>query len=630
VTNDGGSNSPVSIPDNATGAITTKAALLIAGVLLIVGFSGSLKNQFVWDDDRQIVANYLIQDPQYFVTALRSDVWAFRAERAGAASNYWRPATVLLMIVQYGLFGKEPLGWHVVSLVGHAVNVIFVYFIVRWLTRNRDAAAVGAWLFAVHPVHVESVVWPSASVDIQMCLGVLPALLIYLKERPAFRIGPMACAGALYSFAMFSKETSIFFPALVAGVEWYASRSEGAATGVRFRRAIVASLPFVLVVAIYLGLRLFVVQISVRSAPQQMGLREFAAFVPGALAFYLRQSVFPVFLSPIHSLRAAAAGSVSIWLWGSPVAVAAVAIAVNRMWKRGAVDALATLVFLLPLGLAIWGGRGFPPDERVHDRYLYLPVFGVILFVVVRFAGKGRALLIGGGAVSVAFAAMCAAYGREWKSNATLWECAVRRAPNAPVGYVHLIDEYRDAGRLAESRGLAERALAIDPNHIETILAAGMVASEMGELSEAEKKFRAILDFDKRFQVAADQLAQVYVKQQRYGEAIAVFEEAQRSFPLLKVKYATNIAVVAFMSGQLPRAVAELESVRDELDTQPDRNFRRFHMNLGELYVRLGRTEDAVKAYRHFIEITEEADDGPTLAARRQAFAILDELSRPK
>lgn len=607
--------------------ISTRAALGVAALLLVVAFATTLRNEFVWDDDRQIVDNFLIQDPQYFAQALKSDVWAFRAERPGAASNYWRPATVLWMIVLHGLFGLNPIGWHVVSVVAHAANVVLVFYLVKRLVRDRDAAAVAAWLFAVHPVHVESVVWPSASVDIQMCLGVLPALLIYLKHRDTWRAGSMAISALFYAFAMFSKETSAIFPALVFGCEWGFARGEGASVSVRTRRAALAALPFVAVVALYVGLRLFVVRISVQSPPQQMGMRAFAAFVPEALLFYLRQTMLPIFLSPIHSLRTVA-GGFNAWIWISPVAVAGVLLAVRHGWRRGGIDALAVLIFILPLSLAIWGGRSFPPDERVHDRYLYLPVLGVILFIVSRLAGRGRAILIGGGAVSLAFAGLSAAYGREWRSDLTLWECAVRRAPNAPVGYVHLIDEYRRAGRLTESRTLVERALAIDPNHIETVLSAGMVAAEMGDYGEAEKRFRAILDFDKQFQVAADQLAQVYTKQERFSEAIGVFEEARRSFPLLKVKYTTNIAVVAFMSGQLARAAAELESVSDELDRQPDRSFRRFHMNLAELYARLGRPQDAIREVRRFIDATEDASDERTLAERRRAIVLLDELGR--
>src|SRR5262249_36054951 len=155
-----------------------------------------------------------------------------------------------------------------------------------------------------------------------------------------------------------SKETSVFFPALIFGVAWCLSSRADAAAAVRLRPAALAALPFVIVVAIYAALRVFVVRIPVQAPPQSMGLHEFATFVPQALLFYRRQCLLPWPLSPIHSFRSAP-GSWDPWLWISPLALAAVIIIMRwKLWRRGGLDAVALLIFLLPVALAIWGARG--------------------------------------------------------------------------------------------------------------------------------------------------------------------------------------------------------------------------------------------------------------------------------
>jgi len=602
----------------------------ITAALLLAAFARSLGNEFVWDDRRQIVENHLIQHNRFFWTALRSDVWAFRSE--GGSSNYYRPAAVLWMIVNHRLFGLHPFGWHLANLLAHAGVTALVFLVVRELKAPPAGTALTTWLFAVHPVHVETVVWPSASVDLQVALGVLSAYWLYVRHRGRGRPGITLLAAALYATAMFAKETAVVFPALLGLTEWFLSGREGRSGVERARSAARAMLPYAGVVTLYLLVRFAIARVGYQVPPQQMSWREWAVFVPQALAFYVRQSLLPVFVQPMNSLRPMP-GAWAAWLWLSPPVAAAVAIILLRAWWRSLPHAFACGVFVLFIVLPVVGARGFPPDERVHDRYLYLPVLGIILLAVLAaeraLARRPRALVGVGLSVAVILAIGSAAYAASWRNESTLWQLASDRCPTCVEAHVRLSDAQRRAGRLPDARRTIDAALHVDPARIGAVLADGMILAEERRWTEAEERFRRVIEFDRSFMTAFDQLGRVYFEQGRFGDAIATFEEARRAFPAAELKYAGNIAVAAWTAGSPERVVSELGPLRERLDHSPDPGDQRLHLLYAEACVATGRRADAEAALRHFMRTTAGSSDPAVIADQRRALSMLEALTRP-
>src|SRR5690606_22870274 len=107
---------------------------------------------------RQIVRNTLIQDDAQLWRALRSDVWAFTGGPE-PVSNYWRPSFVAYLIIGMRSFGLETFGWHLSNVLLHLLVVALAYAVLRRLAGSRAIASSIALLFAVHPVHSESVAW---------------------------------------------------------------------------------------------------------------------------------------------------------------------------------------------------------------------------------------------------------------------------------------------------------------------------------------------------------------------------------------------------------------------------------------------------------------------------------------
>ena len=157
--------------------------LSIALVLVVLAYANAIHGQFVYDDQRQILRNPLIQQPALLGKALTSDVWAFSGAEGKAWSNYWRPAFVAWLSLHYALFGTDPTGWHVTNIALHFLATALGFFVLRALGARPAVCAVATWLFAVSPVHVESVTWISGSPDPMAASLLFAAFLGHLAAR---------------------------------------------------------------------------------------------------------------------------------------------------------------------------------------------------------------------------------------------------------------------------------------------------------------------------------------------------------------------------------------------------------------------------------------------------------------
>ncbi len=615
------------IETSASEILSPVAAIAIALALVAAAYTNSLWCGFVWDDNRQIVANYLIQDPRFIGEALRSDVWAFNAQRVGSVSNYWRPATVLWMIFNYQFFKLNAVGWHVMSVLLHAFVTVFVYLVVRQLGASVLVAAASAWLFAVHPVHVESVSWCAASVDLQIAAGMFPAFWLYLRSRDPIRPGGLLLATVFYSFAIFSKETAILFPCLVAGMEWILTpRVEPIAR--RVRRIAIVTMPFVAVAVLYLVLRFVVAGITYRNPVQALSWRQLAVFLPQGIVYYLRQSILPIFVAPMNSLLPKPGGA-HIWLWTSPVVLAVTVALAIRFWRRDALTAFAFICFALFLTLPLLNARACPPDERVHDRYLYVPVLGIILLATQRLSERVSAwpFLIAAGLLSAVFTVMTINYNRAWRNELALWERAVADCPTCSEAHVRLGSEYRRLNRHDDAVRVIDAGLSsADPGYVGSVLMRAMLFSDAGDYESAEQRYRTLIAQVPENPTPYEQLAKTLADQRRFIEAIEMFEAARKQFPLQDIRYGTNIAVIAYQAGELDRATAELEGLRTAIDQYRDPTYLKYHALLGEIYARMGRVDNAISAYQHFLEMTSADADPATVELRSQARTILDQL----
>jgi tetratricopeptide (TPR) repeat protein len=614
--------------------------LLPALVASVVVYLGSIHGEFVYDDRRQIVRNTLIQDPDRTVEALGSDVWAAMGGDE-AVSNYWRPTFVGWLIANVRLFGlDDTTGWHWGNLVLHLLAVAGLGAFGRGLGLARPVAAAVALLFAVHPVHAESVAWISGSPDLLLAIALLGAALLVPRLTRRGRPLAWATALALLLVGLGAKETALTFPVVAFALAWTCSEATPGDRK-RLRRAFAVTAPFALLALAWLGARIGVLGFLGRHWPGAPDLLSTLLTAPAVFTFYLRQTVWPLELGPSYPLRAVAPdqlGVTSFWLpLGLSLAVLVGAVALARR-SRGGWPALA--LWIAPLA-PVFALGSFHPEQLVHDRYLYLPVGGFLMLVVPALAAglertgleprRSRAATAAAAALlAIPLGLLCRRAAADWTSELALWTRGVATDPTSAFNHLQLGAALEPAQRLDEALVALDRSLELGPTP-RAHLARARVLIGQGRFERAEEDLR---DFFREgaksganaysLYQAFEALAVGYDRQGRPDRAAATLEAARTTLPMYSAAITDKLAVALYRAGRKPEALAELESQREEAIRQMLPESRKVLFHLGMLYAEMGRGADARAAFRGYLEATAGLSDPDTLATRAKVRRALD------
>jgi len=425
------------------------AAVLLAS---LVAYGPTLANDFVYDDVELLVENTQLKAAfagapgpdgrprAYFREMLTQDF-----SRLGVVGDsprnvrrlgYYRPVIVLSYIVDAWFWSSvtshppgapfrpwklewnrlNPVGFHLTNVLFHALNSLLVLFLVRTLTRRPRVALTAGLLFAVHPIHAESVCWIAGRTDVIAATFFLAAFWAYLRWRrlrgPSRRVA-YGAALALFVVAILTKEAALVLPAILLALELVHSHPRGLTRW----KSCLAAVPFLAAALIYL-----VVRSQLRSGDPfdsfvdpktlaPMSVLTLAATFLKAGAWYLGKCLCPYPMNLYADVGFIAAGDVVAWapffLLHAALAALAVTLAIGRRAPLLAFSILAFYLSLGPLSSILPGTRlaRFVEDQEfpVAERFLYLPS----LFVVLALAGllfRPRTTTVRRGAAAVALA----------------------------------------------------------------------------------------------------------------------------------------------------------------------------------------------------------------------------------
>jgi len=385
-------------PDRQRRAATAGGALVV--VVTFVAFLPVLRNDFVnWDD----VAN-LVGNPRYKGLRWANLRWMFTSTHVG----HYTPLAWLSHAVDYLLWGMNPLGYHLNSLLLHAAGAGVFYLIARRLLaaalagvddgddRSRPqrghglaltlGATLAALLFGVHPLRVESVAWATERQDVLCGLFYLLATLAYLRGvEGGGRLRPSwwAASVGLFLLALLSKAAALPLPAALLLLDIYPLRR---VAGVGWRRLLIEKAPYLLLAAAIAPIAVIAQSHADALAEfQQYGIASRLAMMAHSFLYYPWRFLWWANLSPLHELPARIdplAPRFALAIVGFVVVTAAL-VALRRRWPAGLAVWAYSILLLLPVsGLVHFG------VHLVADRYSYL-------------SGLGFALLAGAGLVRV-------------------------------------------------------------------------------------------------------------------------------------------------------------------------------------------------------------------------------------
>lgn len=416
-------------------------------VLAIVAHAPGLAGNWVYDDER-----FIAQNPALASLDIGSYVTDVTTASAGEGiqPDVYRPLRTLVFALEWQVLGNSPTGWHIVSLLLHALASVLVLRLL-WPLVGRDSlvAGAGAAIFAVHPVGVECVAWVSCQGDL-LALVLMLAALIVLERRGAGRT-VLGCV--LMALACLAKESALVLPALLLLRDL--ALGSDRAPGWRVTLLRVALLA--VVAGGYLALRFAVIPDLAQVPEFPGGSRIVAAGgMLAGLVWYAGALLWPSGFPFDFHLPLPLSFTDPEVILGLGLLVTLVAAGI-RGWRRGdallAFATLGALACLVPVSNVI-----VPLKAIVAERFLYpvLVCFAVgIACGVRRLPGQGRWL--GGVFVSVVVVVLIpVTWSRTtaWADDLVLWETVLRERPSHMRAYEGLGFEYHRQGRLGD----AERA----------------------------------------------------------------------------------------------------------------------------------------------------------------------------
>lgn len=608
------------------------APALLLGILLYVNV---IDGAFVYDDVRQITRNPLIQDSSQFWRALTSDVWAFKGGVV-AGSNYWRPTFILWLIINFNLFGVETsVGWHITNILLNACVITLSYFFLRRLNLSGMVAGAIVLVFAAHPVHTESVAWISGSPDLLLALALLGSLWFVKSLSEKSTSLNWSLALIFYAIALGAKEVAILFPLVVIAFLW---KEKSLSESVK------VAAPFVVLAALYFFVRLLI--IGAVTQPPPVSAASFGSAilsVPSVFAFYLRQIVFPYWIGPSYPFRPVTTANISLINFIIPLVVSVGALFILiKLAMRSVAGCLGFALFLLPL-LPVMYISAFPPEQIVHDRYLYFPLLGFLMIVVPeaaklieKFANqseeKSRQIVFAALAICcVPLSIQTLSYNKAWLSNMALWERGTKSDPTSSFNFMQYGAELFDKKRFDEAKAAYNRSISLTPS-ANAYMGRARVFIVQQNYAAAESDLQTILSMPNE-EISAyvlyqtyEALAINYQQQQNFNEAYNLLIQARARLPQYGAALTEKIAVILYLGNQKQQALTELENYREQARKELLAESPSVFYRLGLLYMEANRTAEARAAFQEFLSLTQNIQDEQTKQIRLEVGKRLNQL----
>jgi len=585
-------------------------ALAIAAVALAV-FAPALTHGFLaYDDPGYVTKNPVVAQG----LTLRGIAWAFTTT---AESHYWEPLAWISHMADVSLFGMRAGGHHATSVALHALDAALLFLVLRGLTGARGRSALVAGLFALHPLHVESVAWIAERKDVLAAFFWIAAIGAYAGY--ALRPGVARYLGvlALFTLGLMSKPMVVTLPAVLLLLDvWPLGRvplARGPGAGAAWRRVLIEKIPLA-------GLAAACGAVTLTTPPTgevvplaALGLAPRLANAATSALFYLEKMIWPTGLAVFYpydeapsAMRAALAASVL-----AAITIAALAQLRRRPWIfMGWAWYGATL--LPVLGLVQVG------SQARADRYTYIPLIGIFLAAVwlaAEAAQRMRAPRSAQMTGAIGALALCAALSvlqlRHWRSSTTLFTHALEVTTGNYVAHTILGTELAAQGRYDASSEHYRAALAIFPEYSLARFNLGQNLNAQGRLAEAEAEFQRALEGDPENVQARVNLAFALNRLGRPAEAAAQCERALKSDPR-SVLALNNLAWIrATSTDAAVRDGAEaVRRARAAVDLDGGRNMR-YLATLAASYAEAGRFEDALTAIDRAAAMARAAGNGP-------------------
>jgi tetratricopeptide (TPR) repeat protein len=462
---------------------------LLALAILAIYSQTATYGYVAYDDDQYVYKNPWVQAG---LTAYNVG-WAFTT----FFYSNWHPLTWISYMLDFSLFGSNPGAQHLVNVALHLASTLLLFFALTRMTRQPWRCAVVAAIFAVHPLHVESVAWISERKDVLSTFFEMLTLLLYVRYTTKPGTRSYLAVAAAFALSLLAKPMAVTFPFVLLLLDyWPLRRLDWPLKAAALRPLFMEKVPLLAMAAVasvltFLAQRGYGAVVSLNRFP----LPARAANAAIAYVNYMVKTVWPADLAVLYPARGPEFGSAVTAL----LILAALTWAALRWVKPRpylAVGWFWYLGMLVPvIGLVQVG------TQAMADRYTYVPMVGLSIAIVWTVAGLVEhrpALRIAAAAATIlALVVLAVASYRQatyWKSSRTLFEHTLAVTTDNSIIQNNLGVIMAGEGNTVEAIKLYRKALATAPDYAEAHANLGHQLLNLGQLDQAQTSLTRALD----------------------------------------------------------------------------------------------------------------------------------------
>jgi Flp pilus assembly protein TadD len=517
--------SPSSESSKNTEHATTRTlwvSLALVAIILIV-YGSSWSHEFTDYDD----PDYVTENPHVTGGLTAANVsWAFTTAHAAN----WHPVTWLSHMADVSIYGVSPRGHHVTNVLLHIAGTLMLFLTLHKMTSALGRSAFVAGLFAVHPLHVESVAWVAERKDVLgglFWMLTIWAYAAYVRNRSVRQYATML---GLFALALMSKPTAVTLPFVLLLLDvWPLQRLSYA--------SVREKLPL-FVMSLACSFVTFYVQQGGRAVAHIENVTLYARVSNAAVTYvtYIAKTIWPSRLAvfyplqpPLNVVLLAAIvlllGATSLLtVWRAKVSATGRYMAVGWLWYLGT---LVPMIGLVQVG-----------DQARADRYTYLPLIGLFILIawgvpqfVATWPSLQRTVPIAGVVIILLCTLTARAQASYWKNSSTLWSHALDVTSNNHIAQYSLANVLARTGRTDEAVHRYQEAIRLRPGFAEAHERLGILLALQDHLEEAVRHYSQALRLNPRYAEAHGDLGSALARLGDSKNAIAHFSEALRLRP---------------------------------------------------------------------------------------------------
>ncbi len=543
------------------------AVALFLAVLTIAVFLPALNNNFVnWDDDEYVYENFHIQSID-----LGFLKWMFTTFHA---SKYWHPLTWLSHAIDYAIWGLNPLGHHLTSIILHGLNTFLVVILIIRLVNYANlpqslpdgrqagpftnggaegtikrrkynpsiiAGVITGLLFGIHPLHVESVAWVSERKDVLYALFFLLSILSYLKYASSNlhkqkTINYSLCL-LFFILSLMSKPMAVTLPVVLIILDVYPlERLKIKSAFTSQRKVLIEKIPFICLSIISSVIIVMAHQVTI-TALEVHPLSERCLAGARALCFYLIKMLWPTHLVPLYPYPSKISFFLPEYLGASILVLSITALCIYS-WRKQKIWSVVWAYYLVTLLPVL--GIVQPGDQAAADRYSYIPSIGpflltglviAILFEKIKdrgypFVKNGIVVFLPLALVFFLFSVTTISQIKIWKDSITLWTSVLKISPDCADAYFNRANANKILGKYNEALRDLDSAIMLNPGYPEAYNNRGLIRKMVGDYRAAMEDFSKTIELNPADAVAYSNRADLFMRRGEYQKGFKDLNKA--------------------------------------------------------------------------------------------------------